>query len=217
MSKREFLKPIQSSGDVQYDIYRVVTEVFCPYRSITITSKIVGKDELLANMEFDKYTKIDAKKASGERLAIVILSRNKNEINEITTITEKFKLFINNIRSQNDVIMLISPNGFATHVLNYIHDNEINKMLFRYNYDTFKTVVPLGPYCSKHTVLTPEEAEYELNVHRLDPKEMKRIRSYDPMAIWEDAKPGDIIKIERINNLTGGSEDLRKVVKSEPF
>jgi DNA-directed RNA polymerase subunit H (RpoH/RPB5) len=214
----ELLKPIQATGHVQWDIYNIVRKAFCPYRAIEVTTPPITQAELIKNMQFDMYVKIVGKVTrTGAKIVIAILGRNENGSNDIAVTTEKFRLFVNSIKEQDSQIIIISPCRFLQHILRYIQqDPKLNRRISRYNYDHFKVVVPLGPYCSRHTILSPEAAAKEIETHKLDPKEMKKIMSSDPQCIWLGAVPGDIILIDRLNPLTGRSTDFRKCVYA-PF
>ncbi len=237
------LKPIQSTAYVQWDVYNNVRDAFCPYRNIRVVTPAITRDELIKNMQFDNYVKIvgelpaaavveagapkkDAKDAKSvgkkaaktvdnRKIVIAILGRNEKGGNEITSITEKFKLFVNGIKEPNSRIIIISPCKFQTHVLNYIAEAGMGKRINKYTYDHFKVVIPLGPHCSEHEILTPEEAKHELELHHIDSKEMKQIYTYDPQIIWLGAEPNDIVRITRINPLSGRSTDLRRVIRGE--
>ena len=216
------LPQIQSTGHVQQDVYTIVRKAFCPYRGITVTTPEISHTQLIKDMQFDMYVKIVGDypvekdgKTTREKLVIAILGRDEKEGNPIATTTEKFRLFINSVKEQDAKIIIISPCRFATHVLNYIHDNALAKRIQRCTYDHFKVVVPLGPGCSDHRIASVEEVKKELALHKLDTKEMKRIYTYDPQCIWLGAAPGDYVLIDRLNPLSGRSIDIRRVVRGE--
>jgi DNA-directed RNA polymerase subunit H (RpoH/RPB5) len=223
------LKQIPSTGHVQQDVYNVVRNAFCPYRGIQVKTPVITPQQLIKDMQFDMYVKIvgeqivedNEKDAQGrprtkrEKLVIAILGRDEKESSPIATTTEKFRLFINSVKEPDAKIILISPCRFATHVLNYIHDNALGRRIQRCTYDHFKTVVPLGPGCSEHRIATADEVKKFLALHKLDTKEMKRIYTYDPQAIWLGAQPGDYVLIDRVNPLSGRSFDIRRVVRGE--
>lgn len=208
------LKQICSTGHVQWDVYNIVRDAFCPFRGITVKTAAINHTELIKNMQFDMYVKIVGEK-NGEKIVIAILGRNEKNSNDIATTTEKFRLFINSIKEQESKIILVSPCKFQTHVLNFISEQSLNKRISRYSYDHFKIVVPLGPYCSPHRILSVEESAKQIEIHRLDQKEMKKIYTYDPQIVWLGAQPGDIIWIDRLNPLSGRSADIRRVARGE--
>lgn len=208
------LKRIPSTGHVQWDVYNIVRDAFCPYRGIRVKTPVINHGDLIKNMQFDMYVKIVGEKGD-KKIVIAILGRNEKGTNDIATVTEKFRLFINSIKEHDADIILISPCQFQTHVLNFIAEQKLDRRISRYSYDHFKVVVPLGPYCSRHIVLSPTEAKEQIDLHRINSKEMKKIYTYDPQIVWLGAQPGDIIWIDRLNPLSGKSGDLRRVVRGE--
>jgi DNA-directed RNA polymerase subunit H (RpoH/RPB5) len=208
------LKPYKTSGCVAWDVYNIVRDAFCPYRGIKVMTPAINQNDLIKNMQFDMYIKIIGEK-DDKKIVIAILGRNEKGVNEIVAITEKFRLFLNNIKEQDSEIILISPVKFQTHVLNYIAEHGLNKRIYRYDYDNFKIVVPLGPGCGQWRILSPDEAKKQIEIHNLDQKEMKKVYTYDAQIIWLGAQPGDIVWINRFNPLSGRSSDIRRVVKGE--
>ena len=216
-NKKSLLKPYKSTGHVQWDIYNIVRDQFCQYRDIVVKTAVLTHLELIKNMQFDMYVKIVGERAAdkGGKIIIAILGRNENGVNEIATTTEKFRLFINSVKEQDAEIILISPCKFQTHVLSFINDQKLARRISRYSYDHMKVVVPLGPGCSEHYIMSTSEARAQIEIHRIEQKEMKKIYTYDPQIVWLGAQPGDVIWIDRINPLTGRSADIRRVIKGE--
>lgn len=205
------LKEHKTTGYVQWDVYNVIRNAFCLYRNIKLTTSEITKDQFIKNMQFDNYIKLTGEKDK-KNIVIAILARNEKGTNEIAIITEKFRLFINSIKTNVDEIIIVSPCKFPTHVLKLIYDMDISKKINRYYYDHFKIVVPLGPYCSKHTILSIDETKEIIEQHNLVLKEMKKIYTTDSQIVWIGAQVGQIVRIDRINVNTGKSTDYRRVV-----
>jgi DNA-directed RNA polymerase subunit H (RpoH/RPB5) len=212
---------IPLSGYVQWDIYRILHEAFCPYRGIKITTPKITKDELIKNLQFDNYIKFEGtNERTNELYCIALLNQNESGTNEIAMVTEKFRLFINSIKSDKiKHILIISPCQFGTHVLTHIYENTqgLANMISRYNYDHFKTIIPLGPYCSEHKLLTEDQAKQLLEYHNFEVSNMKRIYTTDPQIIWLGANPGDYVLITRTSQLAGASTEIRRVVPGLDF
>lgn len=209
------LKRHKITGHVQWDIYNILRDAFCPYRKIEISTPAITQAELIKNMQFDQFIKIEGTDAKKNTIIITLLNRNEKDSNEIVTITDKFRLFINNVKKDNAKILIISPCGFQTHVINYIIDNELTNTVYRYHYDNFKIVIPLCPGSSEMRILSSEESDKVIKRYNLDTKDMKKIFTYDPQVIWLGAVHGDIIWINRYNPISGYSSDIRRVIKAE--
>lgn len=211
------IKRTFNTGYIQWDIYNNITNAFLAYRGIKQTSATLEKEAFIKNMHFDNYVKIEGTKDK-TKYTIALLERNERGQNDIVTVTEKFKLFINNIKSAGTKIYIISPCAFQTHVINYIiGDESLSNTLELYNYNHFKTIIPLGPWCSKHRLLSEEEASQVLKLFNIDKKEMKKIFMHDPQVVWLGGEPNQIVEIQRINTVTGYGTDYRRVVRSSTF
>jgi DNA-directed RNA polymerase subunit H (RpoH/RPB5)/uncharacterized protein YciU (UPF0263 family) len=208
---RSALKQYRPTGFLQYDIYKIVTECYCPYRGLTIKSAEVNKDDFIKNMQYDGYVKLETE-ADGKKILIFILDKNERGSNDIITTTESFKLFINSIKNKEAEIVIISPARFQTHVINYVYENGLNENMYRYHYDNFKVVVPLGPYVPEHKILNEQERKKVLNTLNIEPKNMKKIYTDDPQSIWLGARPEQILEIKSYSQTVGYTVDYRRVV-----
>lgn len=64
----------------------------------------------------------------------------------------------------------------------------------------------------KHTKLSEEEAKKVLEKFNVGKRQLPMIRPLDPALRGMDAKPGDVIKIERESPTAGKSEFYRVVI-----
>lgn len=208
------LKEIMPSGYVQWDIYRVIREAWSRYRGIEITTKEITKADFMKNMQFDLYVRIDGTE-NGKPVIIVILDSSDSGASEIAGTTEKFKLFINSIRSGSPKaeIMLISAKRFQSHVVAWIIENELEPVITRINYSCFKVVYPRMPWVGRFKVLTSEESKKILEHFGQGSSDLKKILTDDPAVIWSGAKSGQIIEIEQDSLRAGIATDYRKVAK----
>jgi DNA-directed RNA polymerase subunit H (RpoH/RPB5) len=210
---KEWTSKFEPTGYVQWDIYQILKHAFCPYRSIKVDEKDLTKDDLQKNLQFDGYVKFEGTDLKGDKILIALLSQNDKGTNEISQTTEKFRVFMNNVRSDKiKKILVVSPGDFSTHILNYIYAQpDLAEMLQIHHYDRFKVVVPLGPYCSEHRILSNEEAKEFIDYNKIEVQMMKKIYMDDPQIIWLGAEPGQYILITRLSRSSGRSNELRKV------
>jgi len=219
---KEFASNFKPSGYVQWDIYQILKHAFCPYRNIQVKSQDITKDELMKNLQFDNYIKFEGfisdekkekKSNKDETFLIALLNQNDKGYNEISQTTEKFRLFINNIKSDKvKKIIIVTPSEFSTHVLNYIYDvPNLPNMLSIYNYDRFKTIIPLGIYVPVHKLLTDVESQEIINYHKIDITVMKKISINDPQITWLGGEIGQYVSIVRLSSIAGYSTELRKI------
>ena len=217
---KQWASEFKPSGYVQWDIYQILKHAFCPYRNIIVKSPDITKDELMKNLQFDNYIKFEGSYTNAgkeEKYLIALLNQNDKGVNEISQTTEKFRLFINAVKSEKiKKIIIVTPSMFSTHVLNFIYDlPNLPNMLSIYNYDRFKTIIPLGPYVPEHILLTTKEAEEFLDYYKMDTSTMKKISiNLIPQIIWLGGEIGQYVLIKRLSSIAGYSTDIRKIVVS---
>lgn len=198
---------------VQYDIYQIVLNAFIKYREMTLISKELDSDKFMLSMQFSSYINIETKK-DDKKFIITILDKKEKDTNEIAIMTEKFKLFINNIKDKDVNIYIISPCPFQPNIIKYIVEQGMDQYIHIYSYDNFKDVKPLAPGASSHFILQPNDADYVVKYFNIQRKKMKTIFTDDPQVIWLGATPNQIILIKRLNQITGYGTDYRRVVKA---
>jgi DNA-directed RNA polymerase subunit H (RpoH/RPB5) len=89
-----------------------------------------------------------------------------------------------------------------------------NLTIYNYLHKYFIMEMNKGPLCSKHTILSIEEAKdvcFDLMTHG---HKLPAIYVDDPQNIWIGGKINDIIKIEAFSELTGKTVRYRIVVPS---
>lgn len=222
-------KRIFPTGKTLWDIYTILWDQWCPSLGITLSNtRVPNYNRLLEDTRHFKYFRLDGTDPDGKQIIITVLDRDETGSNEFATKTEKFRTFIHNLKAGPDTeIVIIAPCAFQTHVLSYIHgtrkadggakkdrdkrEERLAERLSIYHWDRFKVVLPLMPHCSQAEIMTPDEEVEELkrNVSRAD---MKKIFRIDPQNEWTRAKPGQIIRLTRINPITGHGGDYRRMV-----
>lgn len=204
------LKPIYPTGYVQWDVYTVIREAWGPFRGLTVKTPKIAKADFIKTLQFTGYVTLEMD--GDEKITVAILD-SQDGSSPVAAVTERFKLFYNSIKSPDMKLIIISPIPFQSHVMTYINDNGLADSIQRFSYDHFKHVVPLGPNCSRHTILDEKQAEAVLNTFKVQRRIIRQIYSTDPMVAWTGAHPNQIIMIERRNAVTGVGTDYRRVVK----
>ncbi len=145
-----------------------------------------------------------------------------SEFKKLLTILNK-KLKTNKLFNFHKVIF-ISENGFGNAILKSFNDiilefynNEgksliLNDKVENLNFNYFRAIIPLGQYCSKHTILTKEESSNLLKTMRISKSNLPIILFSDPQVVWIGGSRGDIIHIDRISESTGKSDYYRLVI-----
>lgn len=216
LDPRAALQPYHATGHVQWDIYRIVRDAFCPYRGIVIQSPEITQPELIKHMQFHEHVTVAGHSRAGIPVVIAVLASDQDGVNRVATKSDALVQFLGTVRGATTEIIMISPCAYASAVVTQIERRAMGPRVSRYMYSHFKTIIPLGPLCSPHRLLGTDEALAMIAAHGLQRSDMKRIYTYDPQIIWLGAPPGSIIAIERINPVSGRSADLRVVVAGHP-
>lgn len=221
---------VYPTGNTLWDIYTIIWDQWCPSLGIVLSSTRVSTyNRLLEDTRHFKFVRLDGVDGSGQSIIINILDRDENGSNEFATKTEKFRTFIHNLKaSLNTEIVIVSPCEFQTHVQNYIYgtrktdggakrerdkrDEKLSERLYIYNWDRFKVVLPLLPHCSRIEIMTDKEANAELSKYNVIRSDMKKMFRNDPQNAWTRAKVGQIVRITRVNPITGSGGDYRRIV-----
>lgn len=183
-----------------YNCYEMVFLMLEKYRKYKINSKKLTKEEFKEKIK-NGYIKIKTVSNSGDKVMVFLAKENS----EWTRKSEQFRKVLDKLGDEKQQVIIISYKS-RLHLLFKNNAQEYpNLELINYSIDHFKNELPLGPHCSKHTIL-PDQEVRELFLETLSLKscyELPRILIDDPQIIWIGAKINDVIKIETKSKITG--------------
>jgi DNA-directed RNA polymerase subunit H (RpoH/RPB5) len=205
------LKPIYPTGYTPWDVYRVVREAWAPYRGFVIDSPPITREELVKIMHFAGYITIAFHQADW-KCNIAILDR-QHGTNPIATSLEKFKLFYNSVAVADLHLFIVSPCPFHTRVTSYIYEENLTDKITRYSYDHLKTVNPLEPDTSIHTLLDEKETKNLIEYFHHSGHKLMPIYTNDAAIVWSGGEPGQIVKITRKSRVAGKAIGYRQIVR----
>lgn len=81
-----------------------------------------------------------------------------------------------------------------------------------HDYSKFSIVIPEHPSVPRHTIMDQKELDELLTSYHRQKENLQRIFSHDTPIVWLGARPGDVVKIERISETVGVSEGYRVVI-----
>ena len=202
-------KEIQDILDINYkltprptvksfeDYFEVITHSFIPFSKLNIDTSKHNMDGFIKKIrEESHYTWIGKNKADKSLIIILILGEN------IIDSSDKFKKFISSY-SKYDEILMITDNDIKSHVNKIIKTSYTNIKV--YSTDHFGHVLPATP-------IVPYQCIYNKPLSERDVLSCGTIAIDDPMVIWLQAQPNDIIISLRKNQSTGYVVYFRKVV-----
>ena len=115
------------------------------------------------------------------------------------------------IKEPSDVI-IVTSGSFKTYSLRTIATFK-HLRIKTYLHENFDLIVPKGPLCYPHRILSFEETNHLLNkelCRRLI--HLPKIYSEDVQCIWIGAEVGDVIEITQLSDITGKSIQYRVVI-----
>lgn len=135
---------------------------------------------------------------------------------ELYTKSQDFKKILNNLKKSPFKlnIIFITKIPLTTHVKNYINSIKNQLNIINYTYNLFTIIIPKHILSNKHIILSKEEEEHLLNDVLFTTKHnIPKIKITDPQIIWSPGKVGDIVAIERLDDITGQSLYYRVIIK----
>lgn len=174
------------------------------YRQVSIPKT---KDAFRKEMQFQEYVRSNYMNASGKPVCIFILAKNS----KYDKSSPNLKRLLAQMRNPADVI-IVSCNAFKAlprkaigmfkhlRVKTYLHEN-------------FNLIIPKGPLCYPHRIMTHDEVSRLLNEELCCQLiNLPKILDNDVQCIWIGAELGDVIEIKMPSDITGTVIQYRVVV-----
>ena len=189
---------IYPSGNIIYDIYRVIIECFIPYRKLE--AEKLDEEQFMKTIKMNQYCLIRATGVSPLNICLMYGADN-----DIMYSTDKFNRMISKL--EGDILIATSASP-PKNIYDIIYGKNIticNDYIFKIN------IVAYGDG-TKYEILDDKTAAEVVSNISDKKADIKIMYSYDTQAIWLGARPGQIVKITRISPSTGQSVDYRRVV-----
>jgi DNA-directed RNA polymerase subunit H (RpoH/RPB5) len=195
-------------SDAQYVQYTNLHIFAKKWRGYKQVSTSMNKDEFRKDMQFNQYVKLDyTHPLNGRLIHIYLLAKNSKYSNS----SQDLKILLAKVRDPSDVILVVesefniySKRKIALYkhlrVKTYLHDN-------------FKLIIPNGPLCYPHRILSTEEVNQLLNNDLCCSLiNLPKILLEDVQCIWIGAEVGDVIEINMMSDISGNSIVYKVVV-----
>lgn len=134
---------------------------------------------------------------SQKKISIIMFSIGSS----FSTKSPQLRLLLNKFKDPTTIIMVSEQPGKSNikkTLLMYPHLE-----IFNYLHQHFLIIIPNGPMCPKHRVLSSEEEKEviaSMHTHKLN---LPKILMSDPQVIWCNGKPNDVIEITGVSDLVG--------------
>lgn len=198
--------------DPLYNIYSNLLIFVRDYRRYTFDQQSILEPHTFAKkMTIDHYIKLDCADESeheSERITVLLFKPDSKYLKTMPL----FKKLLNGIHARR--IITVSKEPLSKYIERWIETLDLS--LKSYFHRHFLVEIPKGPFCSKHTILSPEEAkkvcEHDLMIN---PLSLPAIQVTDPQCIWINAQVGQIIRIDAPSDVAGAVVRYRLVVPNE--
>lgn len=180
------------------------------YRGHTLKSKKISMDNLIAMKDSAEYLMINSESTDGLYVYFLLFETFSNNLK-----SGEFTKIVKNVQQHYMTginIMIISAISINVHVKTKIREllAKYPKMTIDcYTYSLFSMNIPKHALVPLHIKATNEEIEEYCKFIKNDKFNFPRINKTDPVAVWLNLKPGEVVKIVRVSEIVGESTVYR--------
>jgi DNA-directed RNA polymerase subunit H (RpoH/RPB5) len=186
-------------SDSEFVKYNNVIEFLTTWRKYQLKSPILNAKDFRQSMQYDGYIKIDCTNEKTSRLVTCYFLAIGSKYAEQSM---HFRKLLAKIADPTDVIC-ITEKPFKVHNTRVI--NEMKHLRVKvYLHVHFSLIVPRGPHCYPHRVMSHAEINDLLNnQYFCYLVNLPKILVDDPQCIWIGAEVGDVIEIKNMSEISG--------------
>lgn len=164
-------------------------------------------DQFKKTMQMERVVRMLYVDRQGKEVVIFFTAKGHNISN-----AQSIRQLIGKFHRPIHVIFITEQplNNFGKKALQAYRHLKFERLL----HENFSLIVPYGPLCHKHRIMSKEEVDQLLNnglyVRLIN---LPKILKSDVQCIWLGAQLGDVIEIEMISDICGPSLHYRVVVQ----
>lgn len=196
------------STDVQYNRYKNVIIFATEWRKYKLADKPLDETAFRNEMHTEQYVLVDCADMKKNKQVLIYLFDKESKY---ATSSQDLKKLLKKIKNPCDVI-LITYVAFNTYGLKAIASFK-HLHVMTYRHEIFDLVLPNGPLCYPHRVMSREEVLHlcneELFCHIIN---LPKIFNEDPQCIWIGAESGDVVEIKMLSDISGEAVQYKVVV-----
>ncbi len=194
--------------DIQFKRYLNVITFAKDWRKYRIINKPLDAAAFRNTIQTDQYVLIECTDPKNNREVLIYLF---DKDSKYAASSQDLKRLLKKIKNPCNVI-LITYSPFNTYgrkaIATYKHLS-----VYTYLHEIFELVLPYGPLCYPHRVLSHDEViklcNEELMCYLTN---LPKIFDEDPQCIWIGAESGDVIEIKMLSDISGETIQYRVVV-----
>ncbi len=194
--------------DNQFTRYQNILTFAKDWRKYEVVSDVLSTELFRDAIQRDEYVIIECNDLKKNRNVLIYLFEKNSKY---STSSQDLRKLLKKIKDPCDVI-LITYAAFNVYgrkaISTFKHLN-----IFTYLHVIFDLVIPHGPLCYPHRILSKEEV---LNLCNEDLccylPNLPKIFDEDPQCIWIGAESGDVVEIKMLSDISGETIHYRAVV-----
>jgi DNA-directed RNA polymerase subunit H (RpoH/RPB5) len=195
--------------EAQYNIYQNVITFAKDWRKYTLQRKPLDLTAFRSAMQNDQYALIEClNKKQNREVLIYIFDKDSKYVSS----SQDLKRLLKKIKNSCDVIF-ITYTPFKTYGKKAIALYNNTLTIYTYLQEIFEMILPYGPLCYPHRILSREEVlrlcNEELMCYLMN---LPKIFDEDPQCIWIGASSGEVVEIKMLSDIAGEVIHYRSVV-----
>lgn len=190
--------------DAQYKNLQIFAEKWRGYKR---TAEPMSTEVFQKTIQMNKTVVLEYVSQVGRRVIIFLIAKGHNISN-----AQSIRQLLGRLHMPAHIILVTEQplNNFGKKALLAYKHLYIERLL----HENFSLVVPKGPLCHAHRILSRDEINTLLN-EELYCKliNLPKILQSDVQCVWLGARIGDVIEIEMVNDINGRALHYRVVVQ----
>jgi DNA-directed RNA polymerase subunit H (RpoH/RPB5) len=195
-------------AEVEFARYNNIITFATEWRKYQMDTKPLDKEVFRKTMQTDQYVKLECHDPRKDKTVLIFLF---DKTSKYVASSQDMKKLLKKIKDACQVILI------TYQALNVYHRKAIaNQKLLTvsvYRHEIFDLVLPKGPLCYPHRVMSRDE------VIKLTNEDMccyvinlPKILDEDPQCIWIGAEVGDVVEIKMLSDVSGETYQYRVVI-----
>lgn len=195
-------------SEAQFNQYNNIVTFATEWRKYKLVDQVMTQEVFRKSMQSDEYAKLeclDMKK--NKTVMIYLFDRNS----KYTSTSGELKKLLSKIKTKCNVILIVyKPLGvYGKRAIQKFK----NLNVFVYLHEIFDLVIPNGPLCYTHRVMSREEVlrltNDDLGCYLIN---LPKILDEDSQCIWIGAEIGDVVEITMLGDSAGETIQYRVVI-----
>jgi DNA-directed RNA polymerase subunit H (RpoH/RPB5) len=190
-----------------YSKYNNLRIMLQKYRGCTLEDPIPKKN-FPSVVQLYEYARIKGTDQKGQIVHVFLIRKGS----QYARYTAAFTKLLRTVKDPACTIIFVTHMPFSSYIRKAADASSETIQIFNYMHKHFNSEIPLGPFCTRHIILTHTEVRNvilrDLKSH---PLSLPKIYTTDAQAVWAGAMVGQIVKTVSESPLVGMTVKYRVV------